>query len=329
MTDLRQSPAFARFLEQEGWQSEIIGQGWAYFRKLPLVPFSIAKYQRPKKANLNKYFALARKYRAVRIYFEPQAPSGATERAPRGWSIQRFPFLPTKTLEIDLIPSLAKIEARMKKDTRYGIRRAEGKGTKVQRYKGTPQLNNLRKAWQKACLENVSTLRYLCFLGFLGFFSPNPPPTAKTLANLAKAFGNKAVFLTAVKKEPRRKEKTPKETIGALPGWKKSLLSGGEKIVLGGAIILIADKTAYYYRAFTTKEGRTKYAQYLIVWEAIRLAKKQGCRIFDFEGVFDPRFPVKNWQGFSHFKKSFGGKEVCYPGCFTTTPRRLKRSLSI
>jgi len=75
-------------------------------------------------------------------------------------------------------------------------------------------------------------------------------------------------------------------------------------------------KTAYYYYAFSSKEGRRKSAQYLLVWEAIKLAKKRGCKIFDFEGIYDERFPIKAWKGFSHFKKSFGGKIIQYPGCF-------------
>lgn len=84
-----------------------------------------------------------------------------------------------------------------------------------------------------------------------------------------------------------------------------------------GALILRHDKIAYYYFAFTSPAGRRKFAQYLAVWEAIKLAKKSGCRLFDFEGIEDVRYKVTRlWQGFSHFKKSFGGKEVEFPGSF-------------
>ena len=85
---------------------------------------------------------------------------------------------------------------------------------------------------------------------------------------------------------------------------------------IAGTIVLIAGRVAYYYYAFTAKEGRKTLAQYGLVWEAIRKAKKRGCRIFDFEGIYDKRFPMKPWHGFSHFKKSFSGKEVDYPGCW-------------
>ncbi|HUV42777.1 MAG TPA: peptidoglycan bridge formation glycyltransferase FemA/FemB family protein [Patescibacteria group bacterium] len=113
-------------------------------------------------------------------------------------------------------------------------------------------------------------------------------PSLKNLKNLKKAFTRKALFLTAQ--------------------------SQGK--IVGGTIILTTNSSAYYYSAFTSKEGRKKLAQYLLVWEAMRLTKKRGCQIFDFEGTYDQRFPIKDWQGFSHFKKSFGGQEVEYPGCF-------------
>jgi lipid II:glycine glycyltransferase (peptidoglycan interpeptide bridge formation enzyme) len=64
-------------------------------------------------------------------------------------------------------------------------------------------------------------------------------------------------------------------------------------------------------------EGRSTLSQYTLLWNGILWAKKNGYKIFDFEGIFDPRFPDKNWKGFTHFKRSFGGEEVIYPGCYT------------
>src|SRR4030042_24050 len=116
-------------------------------------------------------------------------------------------------------------------------------------------------------------------------------PSLKNLKNLKRAFTRKALFLTAQ--------------------------SQGK--ISGGTILLTNNSRAYYYYAFTSKEGRKKLAQYLLVWEAMKLAKKRGCQIFDFEGIYDKRFPVKDWQGFSHLKKSFGGQEIEYPGVFIKT----------
>lgn len=113
-------------------------------------------------------------------------------------------------------------------------------------------------------------------------------PSLKSLQNLKTAFGKNALFLIATR----------------------------QKQIIAGTVILVAARRAYYYYAFTNQAGRRLLAQYLLVWEAIKLAKKLGCEIFDFEGIYDQRFPDKSWQGFSHFKRSFGGQVIEYPGCF-------------
>ena len=85
---------------------------------------------------------------------------------------------------------------------------------------------------------------------------------------------------------------------------------------LAGVVILIHNKAAFYYYAGSTLEGMRLNLPYLMVWEAMREAKKRGCKIWDFEGIYDFRWPNKNWLGFSHFKRSFGGKEIEFPGSF-------------
>lgn len=111
-------------------------------------------------------------------------------------------------------------------------------------------------------------------------------PSSKNLAFLEESFGKNSYFLLAFTKQT----------------------------VLGGTVILIFNKTAYYYYAFTNPVGRKLLAQYFLVWEAIKLAKRKGCQIFDFEGIYDERFgETKKWQGLTHFKKSFGGKEITFP----------------
>ena len=88
--------------------------------------------------------------------------------------------------------------------------------------------------------------------------------------------------------------------------------------IIGGAIFTRSSHDfGYYWYGFTNKEGRTSLSQYSLLCSGILWAKKQGCKIFDFEGIYDERVPNKSWLGFTHFKKSFGGREVLYPGCYT------------
>jgi hypothetical protein len=91
--------------------------------------------------------------------------------------------------------------------------------------------------------------------------------------------------------------------------------------IIGGAIFTTSSHgksnyITYYWQAFTNKEGRTLLSQYSLLYQGILWAKKNGYKIFDFEGIYDPRFPDKSWLGFTHFKRSFGGYEVSYPGTY-------------
>ncbi len=96
------------------------------------------------------------------------------------------------------------------------------------------------------------------------------------------------------------KIKALKESFGG-----KCLILGGylKGELLAGTIVLSADKTAYYYFAWTNQEGKKVGAQYKLVWEGILRSKKNGFEGWDFEGVDDERSPRKSWEGFSAFKR--------------------------
>ncbi len=135
--------------------------------------------------------------------------------------------------------------------------------------------------------------------------------------NLATSFASPKEFRNAWKSSVGLRRYVP--PLSHLTALKKSFKNNCIFLVSqinSGAIFLLADGIAYYWQAFTNKEGRQKLYQYKIVWEGILWAKKKGARIFDFEGIYDERFPNKNWLGFTHFKKSFGGYGIEYPGCF-------------
>jgi len=95
------------------------------------------------------------------------------------------------------------------------------------------------------------------------------------------------------------------------------LLAYHNREPIAGALILFHDRVVYYHHAAANLSGRKLLAPYLIVWEAIKLAKKRGCHTFDLEGIYDPRYRIyKRWQNISIFKKKFGGKEIEYTGSF-------------
>lgn len=70
-----------------------------------------------------------------------------------------------------------------------------------------------------------------------------------------------------------------------------------------------------YMQTGITDKGYQSGANYLLVWEGIKWAKKRGFTTWDFDAVFDQRFPNehKKWRGFSEFKSRFHGEQIEYP----------------
>ncbi len=277
MVDIRQTVQYANYLKQIGWKVERINEINCFIKKFPIIG-SVIKIQRPEEVKINKIKELAKKYRAFQVIVEPKTLLDANYLESIGFKLGKNPYLPTKTLQLDLTKSEKELLREMKKDARAALRKHA-----TYNIQPTTSIEDFRNAWKKA----VGWKRYV-------------PPLSHLMA-LKKSFKKNCLFITAGL--PRHSEAT------------------------AGAIFLLADGIAYYWQAFTNAEGRKLMAQYRVVWEGIRWAKKNGARIFDFEGIFDERFPNKTWVGFTHFKKSFGGYKVEYPGCFTKTRLPLYNKL--
>jgi len=81
---------------------------------------------------------------------------------------------------------------------------------------------------------------------------------------------------------------------------------------VAGILLLNSNGTSYYWFASALKEGKTLFAPTLLVWEAVKLGKRRGSRILDFEGIYDERFPKasESWRGFTKFKEGFSDKKI-------------------
>lgn len=85
--------------------------------------------------------------------------------------------------------------------------------------------------------------------------------------------------------------------------------------IQGVNMFLCFENRAWFIHGATRTEARKTRSGYLLLWEAIKYLKSQGCKLLDLEGKDDRRFPsfTKHWGGFSHFKERFGGNEIAYP----------------
>jgi len=287
MPDIRQSSQYAKYIESIGWQVEKIGEGYAFIKKFPLLG-SLIKVQRIKPPiPFEKIEKLAKKYHAFQIILEPalskqhknsQSPQPSQDpRTPHHYKPLTSPFIPTKTLLLDLKQSEKAIFASFSKSKRRDIRIAERHNLKIE--EGTPeQFYKLKK-------------KFLLRKRILPF------GTKREIFPLCQAFGNNAKILIAYLSCPSC---SPDPSCPPKP--------------LAGLLLLFHQRTAYYWQAATTPTGNKLLAPTLLLWEAIKIAKKQGYQTFDFEGIYDERFPQnRSWLGFTHFKQGFGGKEVEFP----------------
>jgi hypothetical protein len=111
----------------------------------------------------------------------------------------------------------------------------------------------------------------------------------------------------------------PDEVRGLIKSFKgkvRLIVSRVENDYHSGLMVIDSKDTANYYMTWTSEVGRKSGAHYKLVWEEMLKAKRRGLKYWDFEGIFDPRWPQKKWLGFTEFKRRFGGKLVQFPGGF-------------
>jgi len=303
--DLRQSSEYSKYMKNIGWQVE----SGIFIKKFPLIPWSFIKVQRPNwPIDLKKVEKIRKKYKAIQIKIEPNVIDKKkwkeieSELEKYGYKKDKSPMLPTKTIWLDLRKNEHQLLKEMHYKTRYNIKKSQITNNKLQTHP-PPRGHGASEGTANRKLQTIrgDEITDEELKEFYEVYKKNAKKQRfwglkfNQLKWLMKCFGKKSYLLVS-----RQKLKN--------------------KELLGGLILLIHDKTAYYSHNAATKEGKKLFMPTLLVWEAIKLAKKLKCKRFDFEGISDCRFPVtKKWQGFSRFKKGFGGKEVEYIGSFIYT----------
>ncbi|MFQ5943849.1 MAG: lipid II:glycine glycyltransferase FemX, partial [Anaerolineales bacterium] len=68
--------------------------------------------------------------------------------------------------------------------------------------------------------------------------------------------------------------------------------------------------TGWYLYGMSTNLHREKMPNHLLHWEAIRWAKEQGCKVYDFVGAPNELDESDSMWGVYRFKKGFGGQLV-------------------
>ena len=82
--------------------------------------------------------------------------------------------------------------------------------------------------------------------------------------------------------------------------------------LLAMALVIFYNHEAVYHYGASTIDGRNYPGAYLIQWQVIKDAKKQGCQIYNLWGVAPENQKSHRFYNLSVFKRGFGGEEVNY-----------------
>lgn len=107
------------------------------------------------------------------------------------------------------------------------------------------------------------------------------------------------------------------QTLGGKKGFARILKAVYQNETLVTWIIFLVNGIAYYPYGASSNKHREVMASNLMMWEAIKYAKKNHCHLFDLWGAAG-RNPQPNdpWLGFHRFKEGFGAELVEFVGTY-------------
>ena len=100
------------------------------------------------------------------------------------------------------------------------------------------------------------------------------------------------------------------------PKFLKILIAEYKGEPLAAIFVSRFGETATFLHGGSSSKMKEAQASYLLHWEAIRLAKNSGLKLYDFGGIAGSSDQTQAWAGITRFKKGFGGLEVMFPGAF-------------
>lgn len=287
---LQQTAWWGRLKGEFGWDVEAIetdrGVVRVFRRRIGPVRFAYIPYGFPSPGG------------ALAVVVESLRRGGAHAHLVRWdipWDQEQFPrdealrlglqpapvrVQPPDTVLLDLSPSEEEILGAMKSKTRYNIGLARKKGVSVERADARdPRFSEMYTQWYRAYQETARRDR-------LGI---HPEHYYRRVIESAEGRDAPRVALY--------------------------MAYHGED-VLGGAIVASWDGMSTYLYGAGSEKKRNFMASYLIQWEAIRDARHNGDRWYDFFGIPPGDDPSHAMHGLYRFKTGFGGTIVHRPGAW-------------
>ena len=179
---------------------------------------------------------------------------------------------PRETIVLNLRKTEDELLAAMHQKARYNIRLAQKKGVKI--ISGQP--GDFEEFWR-----------------------------------LMTVTGGRDGFRLHDKEHYRRLFSLSQKTLPDKPAFVQVFFSEYEGKKIATALMSFWGRRATYLHGGSDNDFREVMAPYLLQWEMICRAKKEGALLYDFYGISE-----KKWPGVTRFKRGFGGEERIYPGVF-------------
>ncbi|MFA6550864.1 MAG: peptidoglycan bridge formation glycyltransferase FemA/FemB family protein [Candidatus Gracilibacteria bacterium] len=269
------------------------GLSWLYCPRGPLL-----NYENPKLAKkqlqeiLEKLKSIAHQEKAVFVRMDPPiektAQFDSTSIFPPAFKRAHAEYQPEHTLIINLDQSEDQILSQMKPKGRYNIKVAQKHDVKI-RKSANPNKNNA--TFKKDLTAFYALLTQTCARD--GFQIHSKSYYENMLAILA-----------------------PQNLANLYLAEYKSSESAKPQIIAGIIVTRFKDTATYYFGA-SNHDFRHLMAPYLLQWEALTQAKKDGFKFYDLLGIApldSSGSPIKShhYSRITDFKLKFGGTQVSY-----------------
>lgn len=257
---------------------------------LPFIPDRIAYCPRSSALSpdmLAEIKKIAKENKCIFVKFEPNVLLSDSSTPPKS---PKFPQLPglrpgkslftSYTFQLDLTQSAEELLKNMRPKTRYNINLARKKGVVVEEDNSDAAF----EVFQKLTAETTKRQKFFA----------HAPRYRKLMWQTMRDSG---IARLLIAKLPSAAPKSP--------------------LFLSAWILFFWNGAAYYPYGASFSVHRELMASNLLAWEALILAKKNGCQKFDFWGALGPN-PDKNdpWYGFHRFKEGYGGRLVEFIGTY-------------
>lgn len=254
------------------------GYSWLYMSRGPLINYDPAKSTIQIKALIDAIKPLAKKEKAIFLRIDPPiklAEKFGSKSHLKGFHTTHSGFQPEHTLLLDLTKSEEELLKEMKPKGRYNIHLAEKKGVKI-RISDPAKKEQFKKDIDAYFAMLKETTSRDNFSGH-----------------------NKEIYKNMIEiLEPKN--------------LAKLYIAEHENTPIAAIITTYYKDTATYYYGVSSNSFRNLMAPYLLQWEAIKDAKTQGYKTYDFLGISPLNAKNHPWKGVTEFKTKFGGAHATY-----------------